>query len=294
LQLLHAELVLPAQSPDRSPVGRFGSSGDGMKLRRTLTLAGMGLWGCLWGMGALAAPAAAHPPPDDYVPYHPSGFFVFNWSGFYVGGSLGAAHTLADSPVTLADDFVQNFASLSSDILNYEQSETSLTGGVHAGWQKHWGRLVVGIEAGFNVLSFNTTTESPLVPFLRRTAELRDILSLTGRLGYADGRWLAYAKGGLVNAEIGIGYDDGLTGISSSSSGRETGWTAGVGIDYALTQNLFLGVEYNYLHFRADATLPQIPDVLVHVADADIDVQNVVVRLNYRFSAACCPGPAGP
>lgn len=265
-----------------------------MKLRRALTLAGIGLCAGFWGLGALAAPAGAHPPADDYVPYQPSGFFVFNWSGFYVGGSLGLAHTLADSPITLFEDPPFNLASLSNEVLNYEQSETSLTGGLHAGWQKHWARLVVGLEAGFNVLRFDTTTESPLVPRLRRSATLSDILILTGRLGYAEGRWLAYAKAGVANAGIEIGYDDGVTGLSSSSSGRRTGWVAGLGIDYALTQDLFLGVEYNYLHFRADATPPELPDVPIHIADADVDVQNLVVRLNYRFAAPCCFGPTGP
>jgi outer membrane immunogenic protein len=265
-----------------------------MKLRRTLTLAGIGLCAGFWGLGGLAGPAGAHPPADDYVPYHPSGFFVLNWSGFYVGGSLGLAHTLADSPVTIFEDFPLNVSSLADEVLNYEQSETSLTGGIHAGWQKHWGRLVAGLEVGFNALRFDTTTESPLVPLLRRSAALRDILILTGRIGYAEGRWLAYAKGGVASAEIEIGYDDGLTGLSSSQSGRETGWAAGIGIDYALTPNLFLGVEYNYLHFRADATQPPLPDVRVHISDADVDVQNLVVRLNYRFNAPCCHGPAGP
>jgi outer membrane immunogenic protein len=265
-----------------------------MKLRRTLTLAGMGLCAGIWGLGALAAPAGAHPPADDYVPYHPSGFFVFNWSGFYVGGSLGLAHTLADSPVTIREDPLLNVSLLANEVLNYEQSETSLTGGLHVGWQKHWARLVAGLEVSFNALRFDTTTESPLVPLLRRSATLRDILILTGRLGYAEGRWLAYAKAGVASAEIEISYDDNFTGLSSSSSGRRTGWTAGLGIEYALTQDLFLGVEYNYLHFRADATPPELPDVPLHIADADVDVQNVVVRLSYRFNAACCAGPASP
>ena len=255
----------------------------------------MGLCAGFWGLGALSAPAGAHPPADDYVPYHPSGFFVFNWSGFYVGGSLGLAHTLADSPVTVLEDFPLNIASLSRETLNYEQSETSLTGGIHAGWQKHWGAARCRPRGGHHCAALRHHHRIPAraSPSSLRRA-LSDILILTGRLGYAEGRWLAYAKAGVANAEIDISYDDRRTGLSSSSSGRKTGWIAGVGIEYALTQDLFLGVEYNYLHFRADATPPEIPDVPIHIADADVDVQNVVVRLNYRFTAPCCPGPTGP
>jgi opacity protein-like surface antigen len=261
-----------------------------MELRRALTLAGM----AIGVLGALAAPAGARGPADDYVPYQPSGFFVYDWSGFYVGGSLGLAHTSAESTVDIRDDALLNLSSLADQTLNYEQSETSLTGGIHIGWQKHWGKLVAGVEAGYNALRFDTTTESPLIPGLLRSAELRDILTLTARLGYTDGRWLAYAKGGVANAEIDISYDDRVTGLSTSSSGRETGWTAGIGIEYALTPKLILGVEYNYLHFRADASPPPIPDIPARIGDAEVDIQNVVVRLNYRFQPGCCVAPGGP
>ena len=111
----------------------------------------------------------------------------------------------------------------------------------------------------------------------------------TGRLGYADGRWLAYAKGGVANAQVDVSYRDSVSGVTTSSSGRETGWTAGVGIDYALTPNLFLGIEYNYIHFRADVLPPPIPQVQFN--DVDVDIQNLVVRLNYKFGSPCCIGP---
>src|SRR5512145_54103 len=123
---MHAELVSRSQSPEPSPVARFGSSGGGMKLRRALTVAGMSLWG-LWGLGA--PPAAAHSPADDYVPYQPSGFFVLNWSGFYVGGHLGLAHTLAESTLVLFPNNPQLFQGFT-----FGESETSVTGGVQAGW----------------------------------------------------------------------------------------------------------------------------------------------------------------
>ena len=181
---------------------------------------------------------------------------------------------------------------MADETLNYEQSETSLTGGIHAGWQKHWGKLVAGVEVGLQRAALRhhhriaAHTRSSFDPW-----RLRDIFSLTGRLGYTDGRWLAYAKGGVVNAEIDISYDDRFTGLSTSSSGRETGWTAGIGIEYALTPKLILGVEYNYLHFRADATPPPIPDIPAQIGDVDVDIQNVVVRLNYRFQPGCCMAP---
>ena len=65
--------------------------------------------------------------------------------------------------------------------------------------------MVAGAEVAFTSLRFDGSKLSPLFFFLpkgvSRSVELRDIFTLTGRLGYADDRWLAYAKGGWANAE---------------------------------------------------------------------------------------------
>jgi opacity protein-like surface antigen len=257
-----------------------------MGFSRTLSLATAGLLGL--AVQTLEA-GARDPAADDYSPYAPSGFFEFDWSGFYAGGNLGLGHTNVDSSETIFPDDLFLFETLS-----YDQSETSVAGGVQAGWQKHWGKLVAGIEAGFTFVRLDNTTESSLIEGLSRSAEVRDLFTLTGRVGYADGRWLAYFKAGLANAQVDISYHDNFTGASSSSSGRETGWTAGIGIDYALTHNLFLGVEYNYAFFQADVTPPTIPDIPTRFDDVDVDIQTIVVRLNYRFNGGCCLSPGGP
>ena len=304
-----------------------------MELRRALALA----VAATWGLGTPQAGAQVV-PADDYSPYAPSGFFVYDWSGPYVGGNLGLAHTnlQATEGFSQGDVSEEGFSqgglgadgvggvgvggvgadglaadgldqpagvfpsgTFQANSLNYDQSESSFTGGVQAGWQKQWGRLVAGAEVGFSLLGFDTTKASPVIDGLSRSAEVRDIFTLTGRLGYADGRWLAYMKGGLANAEVDIGFDDALTGLSSSSSGRETGWTAGIGIDYALAPNLILGVEYNYLHFNAGVDAPLVLDpatrreIPTRFDDAEVDIQNVVVRLNYRFQPGCCLGAGG-
>jgi hypothetical protein len=94
----------------------------------------------------------------------------------------------------------------------------------------------------------------------------------------------------VASAQIDISYDVRPTGFSSSSSGREIGWAAD--IEYALTPSLFLGLEYNYLHFRTDATPPPLHDIAGQMHDADIDIRNVMVRLNYRFRAGAALGLA--
>ncbi len=265
-----------------------------MAFLRALTLAML----AIWGLGTQAAPAradGARVPPDDYSPYAPSGFFVFDWSGYYVGAHLGGAAVEAESTEVLFPNSPEFFQAAT-----YGNSENSVTGGVQAGWQRQWGKLVAGVEVDFNALRFDNTKISPLLlnieaglPDLARSVAVRDIFTLTARVGYADGRWLAYAKGGLANGEVDVDYLQLSTGATTSSSGRETGWTAGIGIDYALTPNWFLGVEYNFIHFRVGIEPPPIP--VTQFGDIDVDIQNVVVRLNDRFSPCCAwPGPGRP
>ena len=263
-----------------------------MQLRRALTLA----IAISCGLGLATSPAGARDPsPDDYNPYVPSGFFSFDWSGYYAGGNLGLQHTLSESIITVFPNNPQLF-----EAFTFGESETSITGGIQAGWQRQWGKLVAGAELGFTLLRFRSTSDAQTIPGIEtavlasvtRTSEVSNIFLLTGRLGYADGRWLAYGKGGLAVADVDVTLRDAITGFSTSSSGLQAGWTAGLGIDYALTYNLFLGIEYNFIHFRASPEPPPIPET--EFGSVSIDTQSVVVRLNYRFNMPCCPGPGGP
>jgi opacity protein-like surface antigen len=240
---------------------------------------------------ALPAGARDPSPPDDYSPYVPSGFFEFDWTGYYVGGHLGVAHGEAESTETIFPNSPELTQSAT-----FSNSANSVTGGVQAGWQRQFGKLVAGVEVGFNLIQFDNTEISPLLltlgqPDVSRRVQVGDIFTFTGRLGYADGRLLAYAKGGLANGEVDVDFRQFSTGDVTSSSGRDTGWTAGLGIDYALTPNLFLGIEYNFIHFRSDILPPPRPETQFN--DLDVDIQNVVVRLNYRFGP-CCILPGGP
>ena len=190
------------------------------------------------------------------------------------------------SPAPSSSDSVFDpFTPLNRESLNFGQAGSSVTGGVQGGWQRQWGHMVAGAEVAFTSLRFDGSKLSPLFADVSRSVELRDIFTLTGRLGYADDRWLAYAKGGWANAEVSASYSQAGTGIvTSSSSGRENGWTAGLGADYALLPNLFLGIEYNYMNVPTGIHAPS-SIAGRQFGDVTVDVQTVVARLNYRFGA---------
>jgi outer membrane immunogenic protein len=231
------------------------------------------------GLGAAAAPARAD-GPDRYPSYDATpGFYDFTWTGFFIGAHLGGAHTEVQATETLLAD-------PEPLIQTYAQNGASVVGGVQAGWQKQWEKFVVGVEVGYSALSFDSTTASPILEGVTRSVEVRDLLTVMGRLGYADGRWLAYTKAGWASAQVDITLRDTVASDVASAGERASGWTAGVGIDYALTHNLFLGVEYNYLYVRADVA--PLPIAETRFGDADVDMQTLVLRLNYRFGGPCC------
>jgi outer membrane immunogenic protein len=254
----------------------------------------------LLALAGQSGPAGADGPvgkPEDpyrYTPYDPAppAFLVFNWSGFYIGANVGWGYTSAESTfqaenaVTAALDIV--------DSQNYEQAASYLTGGVQAGWQRQWNTWVFGIEAGYTATRFDTSEFAPgLIPAasdLQRSVKVSDIFTLTGRIGYAYEQWLAYAKGGWATADVSATYTQLSTAnVLSTVSDRQNGWTAGVGIDYAIHPNLFLGVEYNYLSIRTGLVPPTFTvgsgtsALNVLIGATNTDTQNIVLRLNYRF-----------
>jgi outer membrane immunogenic protein len=91
------------------------------------------------GPGLLRAPAA-------YIPVAP----VYNWSGFYVGGNLGAAWNSGGS---VSDTFGSTFTG--------SGQTTKFTGGGQVGVNyEFWGGVVIGAEATFNWLTNTTNTVS--------------------------------------------------------------------------------------------------------------------------------------
>ena len=106
----------------------------------TISIASIGMAGVL---AVIAVPAAAtdlirrSPPPLVEPP--PVGT---TWSGFYIGGNLGAAF----DPNNLSIKDLSGEQDLSLKFSN----ETELLGGAHAGYNLQMGSWVVGLEGDFD------------------------------------------------------------------------------------------------------------------------------------------------
>lgn len=75
---------------------------------------------------------------------------------------------------------------------------------------------------------------------------MKDYASVRGRLGLAFDRFLAFGTAGWAWGNPSTAY--ALVGAAPfvNQSGRATGWTAGVGVDYAFTDSVFGRIEYRY------------------------------------------------
>jgi opacity protein-like surface antigen len=206
--------------------------------------------------GAFAADLVKAPPPAPVLAY--------NWTGFYIGLNWGGAW----SSGTLTDNF----------------TGASFTGGTTMGfvgggtvgynWQGWWfgPQFVIGVEGTFDGASMNRSgTATVLTPNLIPTTRVLEgsvdtnwVATVAGRVGYTVnlgnaangnaaniGNALFYAKGGAGWVENSATLNVLTTAFapiaSFSASNTNSGWLVGGGIEYGVTANWTVKVEYNYL-----------------------------------------------
>jgi len=78
-------------------------------------------------------------------------------------------------------------------------------------------------------------------------SNIKNLASVTGRVGYAWDRFLGYVKGGGAwEKDDYIWFLNATPGIALTGSETRGGWTVGVGGEYAFTDWLTGFVEYDY------------------------------------------------
>ena len=255
--------------------------------------------------GTATADGVVAKAPDPYIYVPPEAVpLTYNWSGFYIGGNIGAAttehktvHDHIRNPCTFApSSCVTPFPDFISDRFGIQSA--GFAGGGFIGVQKQWSWLVVGAELGYlwtdqsgssisgiegSILASNPTSG---VDPTRVTGSMSDLFLLTGKFGWNWENILAYFKGGWANGEVEFRTSSSISGaLLTTSSGRENGWTAGAGIEYALWQHIIVGVEYDYVELspgtRTQSAVGTGP-VGTHI-HGSLDTQSVTARLSYKF-----------
>jgi outer membrane immunogenic protein len=231
------------------------------------------------------ASAADLPPATPRAPavYVPAVVPVYNWTGFYIGGNLGAAWTQGN----LSDSF--GLGSWSNS------QKATFTGGGQVGAQYQFNWAVVGIEADFDWLANNANSSNavfaPAIGALQFSANNRWMTTLAARFGVAADNWLFYAKGG--GGWVGVSnptITNVTTGgsISVSNSNSNSGWLAGGGIEWGFAQNWTARLEYDFLGLSSQSHTVTSSGVLLPL-NGDVftvsnrDVQTLTLGINYLF-----------
>ncbi len=237
------------------------------------------------GGQALAADLPPPPPapraPATYVPVAP----YYNWTGFYIGGNLGAGFTSGSYSDTLGSTFTNS-------------SNTTFLGGGQVGVNyEFWGGVVIGAEAMFDWAPNQNNTFTATIPAANgggtasATINNRWLTTATGKLGYAWDRVLLYGKGG--GAWVGQS-NSGVTSTNAAApftiannSSTNWGWTAGVGVEWAFWGTWSARAEYDYVALNNqnfNVTSNAAPAVIFDTISAKTRTINMVTAgVNYKF-----------
>ena len=234
-----------------------------------LAVIGVGLVSILGFAGAASA--------ADLAVKAPVATKQFSWTGCFIGVHAGG-------------DFSYDKIRSSGDF-----SSTGFIGGGQIGCDYQFASAwVVGVEgrAAWSSLTSKTpglgSFGGVIVP-TQFTVSNDFLASATARLGYSfAGNWLAYGRGGVAWTREKA--DNVLTPpllgfpVDPKATATRTGWTAGVGLDWAFAPHWSTNFAYDYYDFGAnDFLLTNSVPLVTFSGNLKDRIHAVTVGVNYRF-----------
>jgi len=217
----------------------------------------------------------------------PAMSWVHDWTGPYAGAQIGM--NVGDNAGTFSYVTPDGYFGTPSFVTN----GYGVLAGVHLGYNQQFDNWVLGLEASGDVTNLNKREQlgwSSLDPNVYLffppgaycnagacggaiDARIQSNFqgSLRARAGYAWNRLLAYGTGGLafgnfdlqssLGEQIGIDPTTGVPGAIYSAAANDRsvwrlGWTAGAGVEYAITPRWSARAEYRYSDFGHIAEAP--------------------------------------
>lgn len=190
----------------------------------------------LFGGVALTALAAAFPsfaadlPPYSAPPPYYAPMPVFSWSGLYFGVNGGYGFG------TFMGGGTAPFGSADAGVF-----------GATAGYNYQIDNFVLGIESDIDWTGFKSS-KTYLPGPITESAQLDDLWTVRGRLGYAINNVLLYATGGYAGGMIRTHLTDPTLpgGTTFSSTTYNNGFAIGGGLEYAFNNVVSVKSEYLY------------------------------------------------
>jgi outer membrane immunogenic protein len=159
-----------------------------------------------------------------------------------------------------------NFFNLAGGAAATDAHASSFLGGAQFGWMYQIGRLVVGGELDWSRTRLNGNGAGffpgGVFEFANEaySVSTKWTATATTTIGIARDRWMIYSKAGAAWAhnDYSLGIIDSCGGATcvfapTTVSNTVVGWTVGSGVKWALTDNWFLDVHYDYIDFGSKA-----------------------------------------
>jgi outer membrane immunogenic protein len=219
----------------------------------------------------MRAPVHKAPPPV---------ISVWSWTGCHVGGHAGGLWASKKDWTVRTPG-----GAFFGQSLGGHDAE-GWVGGVQAGCDYQFaGGFVVGIQGDYGWTDAEGSHDSTRETGVAYHSNVKSLASATGRVGYAWDRFLGYVRGGGAWERGDYWATTIILGTAYTARVTRSGWTVGVGGEYAFTNSLSAFVEYNYYDFgtRDIPLTPRVPGL--RPASVAVTETTSVVRagLNFRF-----------
>jgi outer membrane immunogenic protein len=206
---------------------------------------------------------------------------VYDWSGFYLGvnGGYGSSRKCWDATASATAAILPASAEGCHDA-------TGGTFGGQIGYRWQASSWVFGLEAQGNWADFSgsNVSTSPLFAGNVNRSRVDSFGLFTGQIGYAWNNTLLYVKGGA--AVTSDRYDTFIASVPVVT-GREDRWgsTVGVGLEYGLSPNWTVGVEYDHMFMgNRNVNFRAVPGGAFDGTERiRQDVDLITARINYKW-----------
>jgi outer membrane immunogenic protein len=180
----------------------------------------------------------------------------YNWSGLYIGGTVGYGSGTSDWDIAGLQ-----VASISPKGMIY---------GVTLGYNWQAGSFVYGLEGDYNFSSVKGSAAC-FAGLLTCEVENKWFATFRGRFGYAFDRFMPYLTAGGAYGQV----DLAIPAIADSASQSQLGYAIGAGLEYAFFGNWTGKLEYLFIDLGKFET----PGLV----EATFNQHVVRVGLNYKF-----------
>jgi outer membrane immunogenic protein len=274
----------------------------GVRPMRKLLIGGLALTAAavLLASPALAADMAVKAPPPAPPP-------AYDWTGFYIGGDVGAAWTSNNAtwtPLPLGP-FVFPFTNFGINAISGGNGGSGFLGGLHAGYDWQFAPTwVAGLEGDWSWTRaggaftqpwtvFGTGAPSAAGDITSMSSTLDWLASIRGRFGFLVlPNVLIYGTGGAAWAKIdysasAINGGGGFTYTPSASfSSTLPGYAVGGGLEWAMTRQWQVRAEYLFYGFGSQGVLVSsvnFPGKPSSFAWSNTSVNVARLGLSYKF-----------